>query len=90
MATATLPTVKPDGRGRVALAQVIDKDSHYAIATDDDGAITLTPVALQLSPEQLADLQADPQGFVDLMNRSQAIANGAPTVSADEFWSELD
>jgi len=85
-------TVKqPDSRGRMALNTFIDSDRSYSVSRDDRGVVTLTPVAAVLSDEQLADLKADPDGFMDMMTRvDRHNAGEGETVSVDEFFDSLD
>lgn len=86
--TATIPAVTPDQRGRVTLGSLIDRDRTY-MASADRGVITLTPIAVQLSDEELADLRADPEGFARLLERDLTPRTG-PTMSVDEFFDAVD
>lgn len=43
---------KPDGRGRVALARVIEQGRDYAVEKDQEtGVVTLTPVVILADKE---------------------------------------
>lgn len=89
MTTTTL--LQPDNRGRVALNSVVDRNRTYSVNVDDQGVVTLTPVSVVLSDEQLGDLRADPAGFVALLDASQRHRNGqGRTVSIDEAFADLD
>jgi len=83
--------LQPDNRGRVALNAVIDRTRTYSVTTNDQGVITLTPISVVLSDEQLGDLRTDPAGFVALLDASDRHRNGAGrTVSIDAAFADLD
>jgi hypothetical protein len=80
-------TIRPDSRGRLALGPLIDAEATYQAEVDEHGTITLAPIAAILTPEQLADLKADPVGFVEMLERAQRVQDGtAETIPASDLF----
>ncbi len=82
--------IRPDSRGRLALGSLVDKDRSYNASVGEHGVVTLVPIAAILTDEQLQDLQADPQGFAEMLARAENVAEGeTSTISATEFLDNI-
>lgn len=85
-----ITTLRPDGRGRLALGKLVERDRDYVAERHPDGTITLAPIALVLSDDAYRDLLADPDGFTALLARAHAVRDGAPTISLEAHLTDVE